>query len=113
MLFVAVAARAMFKRDTFPYVTKNSAAKVNSIGWEFVELIGDESGPYKFVGGYIESMPVDRSASSKSSQWVNYRIDGQPKKYQIQTGDDFATNVVFFENPKGNHLLVIFEKRVR
>ena len=113
LIFVAaVVARVTIKRDTFPFATSEDAAKVNTFNGEVAELVGDEDGPYKLVSGYAESMPVNRSAPSSSSQWVNYQIDGQPKKYQIRTDDDFSTHVNIFENPKGNHLLVVFDRHV-
>jgi hypothetical protein len=110
-LIVALAARAMMRVDAFPFATKNDAARVNVHDAKLVELIGDEEGPYKYVSGFAESMPFDKSAPSKSTQLVRYQIDGQTKTYPIPTGDNSSTHVNIFQNPKGNHLLAIFETR--
>ena len=108
-VIAALAMRALIKRDTFPFATKSDAARVNAFDGKLVELIGDEQGPYRYVSGYVESLPVDKSAPKKSSQWIRYQIDGQTKTYVIPTGDASSTHVNIFENPKGNHLIAIFE----
>ncbi|MBL8873062.1 MAG: hypothetical protein JNK90_25005 [Planctomycetaceae bacterium] len=109
-LIVALCASFWTKRETYPFASKSDAAKTNSHGAKLVALVGDQEGPYRFTGGYAESMPVDKSAPSSSRQWINYKIDGQAKIYVIPTGDAFSSHVNVFENPKGNHLLVVFER---
>lgn len=110
LLFACIAAlllRVMFKRDSFPCATLSDATKVNSIFGELAFVVGDENGPYRLVSSYAE-LPVDRSAPTRSPQWINYQDDGTPKKFQICTDDDFSAIINVFENPEGNHLIVVF-----
>lgn len=112
LLFIFIAAlalRAMMRRDTFPFATTADVARVNTHDARLVELIGDEEGPYRYVSGFVESMPIDKSAPEISSQFVRYQIDGRAKTYLIPTGDDSSTHVNIFENPKGNHLIAVFK----
>ena len=108
-LIAALAVRAMMRGEAFPFATTIDAARVNTHDARLVELIGDDEGPFRYVSGFAESMPVDKSAPSKSTQWVRYQIDGQTKTYLIPTGNDSSTHVNIFQNPKGNNLLAIFE----
>jgi hypothetical protein len=81
--------------DAFPFETKNDAARVNVHDAKLVELIGDEEGPYKYVSGFAESMPVDKSAPSKSTQLVRYQIDGQTKTSNSDGGQFINTREHF------------------
>ncbi len=113
MLVAAVVMRVTFRPDRFPLATKIDAAKVNTFGGELVALVGDENGPYKFVSSYVESIPIDKATKTKSSMWVTYHLDGQPNRYQVPTDDDFSSHVNIFKNPKGNHLVAVFNKPIR
>ena len=108
-MIAALTVRVLIWHDTFPLATATDAARVNAFDGKLVELIGDKQGPYRYVSGYVESTPIDKSAPTKSSQCIHYEVDGKTKTYVIPTGDGSSTHVNIFENPKGNHLLVIFE----
>ena len=108
-LVAALIAKSLEKREAFPIQTKETASKINSHDLRLIGYQGDTTGPYKYVFGYTESVPVDKTTPSPHSSWVRYQIDGQTKKYQIPAADKSTTRVNVFENRKGNHLLVIFE----
>ena len=113
-LVAAASVRAMTKMNSFPIATKTDAAKANAIGHDFVEMIGDNVGPYRWITAYVEAVPHndnDNSASVGSSQWVPYQLDGKTKMYQIPTQDDSQARINIYENPRGNHLLVILKIR--
>lgn len=112
-LIAALVTASKVKRESFPYSTTEAASRRNAAsmqGYEIVEYKGDMNGPYKSLWSAVEAVPVNRSAKTVGSQSVRYQIDGASKTYDIPNDDKMTTIVSVFENPKGNHLLVIFEK---
>lgn len=67
-------------------------------------------GPFKSNFSFVEGVPVDKTAKPMSSMSVRYQVDGVNKAYQVPNDDRITTIVSVFENPKGNHLLLVFEK---
>ena len=112
-LIAAAVVASMVKREAFPYSTAEAASRRNidsTRGYEVVDYEGDMEGPYKSLWSFVEGVPVDKTAKPVDSQWVRYQVDGTSKTYQIPNDDKANTIVSVFENPKGNNLLVIFEK---
>lgn len=110
---IAIAVARHTTVESYPYTTAETVSRLNvtiAPGFELIESIGDLEGPYKSGMNYHEGVPADKTVPPNARMRVNYRVGGIAKVYEVPNDDKTTTIVSIFENAKGNHLLLIYEK---
>ncbi len=90
-------------RSDYPHKTVKEAAKIgNYMGWQLLQVLGDNNGPFRNLG--------DHQLNSGMRKWVTYRMDGVEKKHDLS---DVQDEVLLgrFENKAGNSMVLVFTKK--
>jgi hypothetical protein len=72
--------------------------------WTFVDVVGDQTGPYKSLG----ALAFPRRPTGSPPIQGTYRMNGQKVFHEVKGAGPFL--LARFENPCGNLLVIVFTK---
>ena len=105
-LLTAVGLAVFFHRTPPRYSCPDveSAIQNTRPGWETIEVLGDEEGPFRVCGAFYFGM-----ISPRNKPFVTYVVDGDVEKFTLpRKFEGHYAKASFFKNRKGNTLCVLY-----